>query len=211
MFTVDFFQTLLLAVVTAVIGGIALWTWQRAYWDYQLKRQRQDWMLRQCYARRDSQRRAMEELLVEMNRSLEAFLTTTEGLLSALVRAHDLRRQQGTQDVEKWKAGVRARDQAVAESTQEFNEAEPVWLADSRVLSGKIRLYFGEQSAAFEERWGGIIQESANTCQLFNDGDMQAVWKHVHTLRTTKNDLLRELQEALDAFVQQKLELPSQN
>jgi hypothetical protein len=210
MFTVDFYQTLLLAILTAVIGGIALWTWQRAYWDYQLKRQRQDWMLRQCYARRDSQRRAMEELLVEMSNSFEAFFIAAEVLYSALVRAHDLRRQQSTQDVEKWEAGVRARDQAVAESTQEFNESEPLWLAGSRVLSGRIRLCFGGQSAAFEG-WRAIIAESATTCQVFNDGDMAVVGQHVAQLRSMWNGLLHAVQAALDDFVQQELELPSQN
>jgi hypothetical protein len=80
----------------------------------------------------------------------------------------------------------------------------------SRVLLGKIRLYFGEQSGAYEG-WGDIVDLSRGTCRVFNDGDMDKIWQHMALLRTKWDDLVAELQKALDDFVLQELELPSQD
>lgn len=107
MFTIDFYQRLLLAVVGVSLGGIALWTWQRMYWEYQLRRQTEDWKLRQCYSRRDSQRAAIETLLVEMNRALEDFVTATLLATSSIQRRHDYLQQGGTAEgMMKWNQEV---------------------------------------------------------------------------------------------------------
>jgi len=89
MFTAEFYESLLLTIVALGLGGLALWTWQRKYWLYQLRRQTEDWKLRQCYSRRESQRLAMEQLLVEMNHALEDFVTSTLLAASAIQRRHD--------------------------------------------------------------------------------------------------------------------------
>src|SRR5262245_17119544 len=47
-------------------AGLALWTWQKAYWEYQLRRQTEDWKSRQSYSRKDARRQAMEGLLTEL-------------------------------------------------------------------------------------------------------------------------------------------------
>ena len=202
MFTIDFYQRLLLAVVGVSLGGIALWTWQRMYWEYQLRRQTEDWKLRQCYSRRDSQRLAMEALLVEMNRALEDFVTATLLVASSIQRRHNYRQRGGTEEgIKKW-------NQEVHKSAEQFNESEREWLAQSRVISGKIALHFNDSSGEFVSLWEGIVRQSEGTCNLLNNNyiTMGDIWNAMLKLRNKKKELLELLQKRIDGFVSEELE-----
>jgi hypothetical protein len=202
MFTIEFYQKLILAVVGVALGGVALWTWQRKYWEYQLRRQTEDWKLRQRYSRKDSQRVAMEELLVEMNRALEDFVTATLLVASGIQRRHDYIQQGGTEEgVKKW-------DQEVDKSVEQFNESEREWLAQSRVISGKISLHFNDPTGEFVRLWDEIVHQSEGTCTLFHDPGitLREIWNRMLELRNKKNELLDLLQKGIDRFVSEELE-----
>lgn len=206
MFTVSFYEKLILTVVTLSLGGLALWTWQRKYWEYQLRRQTEDWKLRQCYSRRDSQRIGMEQLLVEINRALEDFVTSTLLTASAIQRRQDYIQQGGSEEgVKKW-------NQEVDKSVDEFNEAERDWLAKSRVILGKISLHFHGQTGNLEKLWDEIIHESEGTCTLFHTAGitLRQIWDKMLDLRNKKNNLIEILQKEIDRFVLAELE-PAKN
>jgi hypothetical protein len=202
MFTVEFFQKLLLTLATIGLGGIALWTWQRKYWEYQLRRQREDWVLRQCYSRRDSQRTAMEQLLVDMNQTLEDFVTATLLAASAIQRRQDHIQRRGTEEgLQKW-------TQEVDRSVNEFNNVEREWLVHSRLVLGLISLHFQNDTSTFEKLWDEIIHESEGTCTLFNTPGttFRQIWDKMLDLRTKKNNLIDMLQNEIDRFVLSELE-----
>ncbi len=202
MFAVEFFQKLLLTVAAIGLGGLALWTWQRKYWEYQLRRQREDWVLRQCYSRRDSQRAAMEQLLVEMNQALEDFVTATLLAGSTIKRCHDrIQRGAAEEVLKKWR-------QEVDKSVNEFNETERDWLVKSRLILGEISLYFQNETGSFEESWNKIIRESEGTCSLFNTPGttLAQIWDTMLNLRNKKNQLINVLQKDIDRFVSAELE-----
>ena len=202
MFTTEFYGSLLLTIVALGLGGLALWTWQRKYWLYQLRRQTEDWKLRQCYSRRESQRLAMEQLLVEMNHVLEDFVTSVLLAASAIQRGHDYIQRGGTEKgAGKW-------SQAVDKAVEEFNEAERDWLTKSRVILGKISLHFHNQPSEFEKPWEDIISQSAGACTLFNTPDITSkqIWNNMLDLRNKKNKLLATLQKEIDRFVSEELE-----
>lgn len=202
MFTIEFYQSLILAIAGVALGGVALWTWQRKYWEYQLRRQTEDWKLRQCYARRDSQRVAMEELLVEMNRALEDFVNATWLVASAMKRRHDYIEQGGTEEgVKKW-------SQEVDKSVAQFNESELEWLAHSRVISGEISLHFIDPNREFIRLWDEIIHQREGTCTLFYKPDitLNEIWNMMQKLRNKKDELLDLLQKGIDRFVSEELE-----
>ena len=202
VFTPDFLQKLLLAVTTIGLGGLALWTWQRMYWEYQLRRQREDWVLRQCYARRDSQRTAMENLLIEMNEALENFVSATLLSASAMERYSDYVRKGGTEEgIKKWKSEV-------DRSVDEFNQAESDWLVKSRLVLGKLSFLFSRNAEEFEGTWNRIIQKSEGTCTLFHDPETtyRHIWDSMLALRNQKNQLVDVLQREIDRFVSMELE-----
>lgn len=202
MFTVEFFQKLLLTLATIGLGGIALWTWQRKYWEYQLRRQREDWVLRQCYSRRDSQRTAMEQLLMEMNQALEDFVTATLLAASAIQRRQDYIQQGGIEEgLKKWA-------EEVDRSINEFNNSEREWLVHSRLVLGKISLHFQNDTSTFEKLWDEVIHESEHTCTLFNTPGttFRQIWDKMLDLRTKKNNLIDILQNEIDRFVSSELE-----
>ncbi|MGD9093283.1 MAG: hypothetical protein PVF74_10570 [Anaerolineales bacterium] len=202
MFTIDFYQSLILAVAGIALGGVALWTWQRKYWEYQLRRQTEDWKLRQCYSRRDSQRVAMEELLVEMNRALEDFVNATWLVASAMKRRNDYVGQGGTEEgIKKW-------NQEVDKSVAQFNESELEWLAHSRVISGEISLHFNDTTGEFVKLWDKIIHQSEGTCNLFHKQGttLHEIWNMMQDLRNKKDELLDILQKGIDRFVSEELE-----
>jgi hypothetical protein len=208
MFTQEFYQQLTLTIIGVGLGGLALWTWQRKYWEYQLYRQREDWMLRQCYSRKESQRVAMEQVLVEINSTLEEFVNTTLLAASAIQRREDYINQGSTTE-----EGIKSWDQEVSKSTEQFNESERKWLTQSRIISGKIGLYFEDKSDKFKILWSEIIQQSEGTCSLFYPypPNIQNIYDKMAELRDRKNELLGVLQKEIDYFVFEKLEPPRIN
>ena len=202
MFSIEFYEKLILTIVAVGLAGLALWTWQRKYWEYRLRRQTEDWKYRQCYSRRESQRLAMEQLLVEMNHALENFVTATLLAASAIQRRHDYVQKGGAEEgVKKW-------NQEVDKSVGKFNESERKWLAQSRVISGKISLHFRNPTGKFEKLWDEIIRQSEGICTLLNSPGttMQKVWDNMTELRDKKNRLLDILQKDIDSFVSEELE-----
>ncbi len=197
MFTNEFYQQLILIMVGAGLGGLALWTWQRKYWEYQLRRQTEDWTLRQCYSRKESQRVAMEQLLIEINTALEEFLNSTLLAASAVLRRKNYMNKEKTnqKELDSW-------DQEVNRSTEQFNESERQWLTQSRIISGKLGLYFdGDQPL-----WSEIISKSEGTCELFYHPNYQEIYDKMFELREKKDQLLHALQTEIDRFVSEKLE-----
>jgi len=202
IFTPDFIQNLMLILVPVIIGAIALWTWQRAYWEYQLKRQREDWVLRQCYDRRDSQRIAKETLIVEMNETLEKFITATILCGSAIQRRDDYINQGGTQQ------GIQMWNKEVEKSTDDFNNGEKEWMIQARVIFGKINFVFPNSKTTFSKSWENVIDKSLNTCSLFH----QPKWSYanvlnsMNSLRDEKDKLIETMQFQIDSFVERELE-----
>ncbi len=203
LFTQEFLQKLLLTFTSFALGGLALWTWQRKYWEYQLKRQRQDWILRQCYNRKDSQRKAMEQLLVEINEATENFICSTLLYGATLQRYADYIKKGGTEEgCKKWQ-------EEVDKSANDFNSAEGIWLVKSRIIRGKLCFLFANNRYKCEKKWNEIIQQSERTCSLFHDPKITytRIFDHMLFLRKSKDRLMNELQKEIDIFVSKELEI----
>jgi hypothetical protein len=179
----DLVKDLIVAAATIGFGAIALWTWQRRYWLYQMHHQTRDWKHRQTYTRKDSQRIAMETLLTDMNCALEEFIAAAILTASAKIR-------QGSID---------------EASAEDWNKTERHWLVHSRVLLGQLSLHFGDAAKDAGKQWLSIIEQSEQTCDLLNESDANPVWDLMDQLRERKRRLLSSLQTAIDNFVSSEL------
>ncbi|MDD2890642.1 MAG: hypothetical protein PHE49_08405 [bacterium] len=196
----EFRQRLSLTIITILLGGVALWTWQKKYWEYQLSKERQDWQLRECYSRKESQREEMEKLLLEMNKGAEEFLTAAT-LAASTIQWRNEYYKKGTPN-------LTLLNQNVDKYAEKFNEIERDWLVNSRVMAGKIRLYFDDKDGNFEKAWIDIVEQSGNMCSLFHSPNttFNDVLSTVDDLRNKKNNLLELLELEIDRFVLEKLE-----
>lgn len=203
MFDKKFYQQLALVILTVLLGGVALWTWQLAYWRYQLHLQTavqtEDWKHRERYSRKDSQRAAMEQLLVEMNQALEDFVTAAMLADSSIQRRQDYKQRGGSDEgLKKW-------NEEVDQSVEQFNDSERVWLVKSQVILGKLNLLFHDQGGDHSKRWQEISDKSLKTCDLLNAQDSRRLWDYLLELRKRKDTLLDQLQNQIDRFVSKEL------
>jgi hypothetical protein len=192
--------TLLLAGLAG--GAVALWTWQKGYWEYQLRRQTEDWKLRQSYSRKDARRQAMEGLLTELNGAVERHLIATYHTVSAIVR-QKLHMENHAPDEE----GRSQWQEMVNEQVMAFNESEREWLVQSAVLEGKLRLHFAGTDSAVLQRWPTLADHVIDFCQLLNDKNTDALIGLIVKLRHDKDTLLQELQREIDRFTASELEV----
>jgi hypothetical protein len=201
-FTKFVFDFLILAAGLAG-GALALWTWQKRYWEYQLRRQTEDWKARQSYSRKDARRQAMEGLLTELNEAMERHLIATYHALSALARSTRYRREYPDDD-----AGQEQWQQLAAEQVTAFNDSEREWLVQSAVLEGKLRLHFAGVSPTVLQLWPTMSEVVIQFCELLNLNKTDELLGLVVKIREGKDKLLLKLQEEIDRFTASELELP---
>jgi hypothetical protein len=185
MFDYKFLQQITVVLLPIVAGGIALWSWQRRYWEYQLSRQTHDWKYRQTYSRKESLRVEMETLLVDMNRELETMVSAASLMRSARQR----------------KVPPKQMDQQAIQ----FNDAESIWLVQSKVLLGKINLYFDNSNANFSKKWDEIIERTYTFCELLNTEKLDELSKLSAMLCSQKDRLLKEMEDEINSFVSREL------
>lgn len=188
-------EAVLLAAVSALAGAAILWTSERRYWNYQQDRLYRDWVMRQTYGRRDSQRQAMEQLITDVNRLVEEFVTAVHLALSAETRRRQAATARRAREAE-------ARSASVGERTKAFNAVEERWYVEAPVLRGRLHLQFGSR---FEDRWQAIARSASCMCGALNHfvggGDGGSAWALTRAMRDGKDALLIELEDTIDAFV----------
>jgi hypothetical protein len=201
--TAKFVQDLSLVIVGVAIAGVALWTWQRAYWEYQLRRQTEDWKHRQSYSRKEARRQAMEGLLVELNAAIEKHLTATFLAISAIVRSREYDASAGSSE-----SGRVNWQEAVDDSVTQFNASESQWLVDSAVLAGKLRLHFGGSDAPTIQGWDEMTKIMQKFCTLLSSEEtLDELLKMIQDVRQGKDKLLIRLQREIDQFTVSELDV----
>jgi hypothetical protein len=194
-----------LLLLTGLAGGaLALWTWQKGYWEYQLRRQTDDWKARQSYSRKEARRQAMEGLLTELNEAMERHLIATYHTVSAMTRQKQHAQVNPTDEAgqAQWQAQV---DQQVTM----FNESERDWLVQSAFLEGKLQLHFADADPKILKAWPGMSDQILQFCELLNRGQMRELLEHIIAIRAGKDRLLQDLQWEIDRFTAAELELAS--
>jgi hypothetical protein len=203
VFTAKFVQDLSLVLTGVVTAGVALWTWQRAYWEYQLRRQTEDWKQRQSYSRKEARRQAMEGLLVELNEATEKHLTATLLAISAIVRSRDYAASAGSDE-----SGKASWQQEVNDSVAQFNASERQWLVDSAVLAGKLRLHFESSDGPANHAWDGIAKVMQGFCTLLSSEEtLNELLGMIQGVRQKKDKLLIRLQREIDQFTVSQLDV----
>jgi hypothetical protein len=194
----------LLILLTGLAGGaLALWTWQKAYWEYQLRRRMEDWKARQSYSRKDARRQAMEGLLTELNEAMERHLIATYHTASAMIR-----KQQHADAYPGDKAGQSQWQEEVNERVTAFNESERAWLVQSAVLEGKLRLHFAGTEPKVLQLWPMMGEVVGQFCESLNLNNTDELLGTIVTVREGKDRLLQNLQREIDGFTASELELP---
>jgi hypothetical protein len=194
----------LIALVGLAGGALALWTWQKGYWEYQLRRQTEDWKSRQSYARKEARRQAMELLLTELNEAVEGHLIATYHTISAMVRQEQYRQAHP-------EAGVAPFQEQVDEQVIAFNASEREWLVQSAVLGGKLRLHFAGIDPKVLQMWPTLGERMITFCELLNRQELAGLHAEVVTTRNEKDELLQKLQAEIDRFTESHLDLPAQS
>ena len=183
-------------------AGLALWTWQKAYWEYQLRRQTEDWKSRQSYSRKDARRQAMEGLLTELNEAMERHLIATFQTTSAMLRRDDHKQMYPDDET-----GLESWHEMVNEQVAAFNESEREWLVQSAVLEGKLRLHFAGTEPQLLQAWPVLSGSILNFCTLLNGNKASALHGLIVEIRKQKDELLQLLQREIDRFTASELEL----
>ncbi|MCI0703361.1 MAG: hypothetical protein L0241_19960 [Planctomycetia bacterium] len=191
-------------ILLATLGGgaLALWTWQKRYWEYQLRRQTDDWKLRQSYSRKDARRQAMEGLLTELNEAMERHLIATFQTTSAMIRRDDHKQMYPDDN-----AGLGSWHEMVNEQVAAFNESEREWLVQSAVLEGKLRLHFAGTEPQLLQAWPVLSGSILNFCTLLNENKARGLHGLIVQIRKQKDELLQLLQREIDRFTTTELEL----
>ncbi len=198
----DLWRKLLLIAFPVILSGVGLWTWQNAYWQHQLEEKRKDWELRQLYERKEARSKAMVELITQMNKALETFITATLYSDSVRKRAHDsLTKDPSPENAARWKS---MKDEGAAL----FNAAERDWLIRARVALGEIKIVFDDPHGEFSKEWKEIIGMTGQACSLFNETQATSskIYYVMLTLRKQKDSLLSNMRAQFERFVKQQLE-----
>ncbi|MHB8153825.1 MAG: hypothetical protein ACYDDR_10885 [Acidithiobacillus ferrivorans] len=199
IFSTTLIQAIVIAIFSAMITAIGLFTWQRKDREYQIRKQTEDWKHRQTYSRREARRQAMENLLVELNEVIEKHLSTTELLFSAIARSKmDQVAVNNKIRKERW-------EKLITDGTNEFHISERQWLVDRAVISGKLNLYF--KSSSNIHVWDEIIAEVQNFCTLLNENALDQIFRIIQGVRQRKDVLLSQFENEIVIFTESDLDV----